>query len=148
MPEGGKPQFNRQHYSLFKAIIEKICIVFSKITQHSEIRTIHPSYIHKGKIFLAPFLYLSRTKNTLTIGIYQDRDNQTRMISILPFPAEITFQAGCIKLLKDIVIQVTFVLIWKQIKNITWKQLSLIEFYRALFERDRHKETSLDFMTT
>jgi hypothetical protein len=96
---------------LLEAIVEKVCVVLPEITQHPKVRAIHPSYIHKGKVFVAPFLYLPRTKKTLTVGIYKDRDNQAGVVSILPLSAEPAFKNGCVKLLKNIPIQVAFVII-------------------------------------
>ena len=121
MTEGDKPQFHGQHYSLYKAIIEKICVILSETTQHPEIRSIDPRCIPKGTIFVAPLLYLSRTKYPLTIGINEDRDNQTGMISILASSTEFAIQAGCINLLKNIFIQVTYVFARQYAEDITWK---------------------------
>jgi hypothetical protein len=38
--------------------MEKIGIVLPEIAQYPEIRAIHPRDKHKGKIFIASFLYL------------------------------------------------------------------------------------------
>ena len=108
MTEGGKPQFHGKHYSLFKAIIEKVCVIFPEIAQDSEVWTIHPGNVHEGQVFITPLFYLSRAENTLTIGKYQYRDNEAWMVSILPVSAVVTFQAGRIKLFENIAIQVTF----------------------------------------
>jgi hypothetical protein len=43
------------------------------------------------------------------------------MISILTYSTERPFQAGGIKLLENIIIQVAFVVVCQQIKNIAWE---------------------------
>jgi hypothetical protein len=57
---------------LLEALFEKFVVVFPEVTQYSEIRTVTMRYEHKSKIFMAFLLYLTRTENPLTVGIYQD----------------------------------------------------------------------------
>jgi len=72
MTERCHPSFYRQHYTLLEAFLEKFIVVFPEITQYSEIGAVKMGHEHKGKIFMAPLLYLTRTENPLAISIYQD----------------------------------------------------------------------------
>jgi len=80
---------------------------------------------------MAAFFYFPGTENTLAIGKYKDRNDELGMIGILAFNAIKTFKAARIKLLKQVGVEKTFVIFWKQIKNISGKQQVLIKFNRT-----------------
>ena len=50
-------------------------------------------------------------ENTLAVGKYQNRNDELGMIGVLAFDAIKTFNAACIKLLKQVCIEKTFMIL-------------------------------------
>ncbi len=80
---------------------------------------------------MAAFFDFPGAKNTLAVGKYKYRNDELGMIGVLAFNAIKTFKAARIKLLKQVGVEKTFVIFWKQIKNISGKQQVLIKFNRT-----------------
>ncbi len=67
-------------------------MIFSKIAEHSKIRTVHLA------------------EHALTVAKYQNRNDELGIIGILAFNAIKTFKAARIKLLKKVGIKKTFMI--------------------------------------
>ncbi|MCF6301621.1 MAG: hypothetical protein L3J13_00175 [Devosiaceae bacterium] len=126
-----------------KTLMKKIGVVLPEIAQHPEIRAVQPRDIHERKILVTPFFYLPRAENSVAVSVNKDRNNQPGMIGVLPIRAVLALQTGGVKLGEYILIQITFVVAGKQIKNIGREQQPLINLYRAFFKWNRHQITSL-----
>ena len=71
------------------------------------------------------------TKDPTTVGINEDRSDQLWVVGALAQVTVIALQFGGVKLLKNIFVQITLMVLAKQVKNIGWKQKSLVEFNGA-----------------
>lgn len=121
--------------TLFEAGFEKLTVVFAKIAEHPKVRAIHPCNKHEGEIFTTSLFDLSRAKNATTVGVDENAGDQPGMVSPLPIAAVTLLNDGGVQLLNDIVKQVALMIVGQQIKNISGKQLGLIELNRVVFER-------------
>ena len=74
------------------------------------------------------------TKDPTTVGINEGGDDQFWMVGALAQFTVIAFKFGGVKLLENIFVQIAFMVLAEQVKNIGWKQKSLVEFNGAWFE--------------
>ena len=98
--------------------MEKLGVVFAKITQYPEVRTAHLGDIHERDVFFTALFYLPGTERSPAISIDKNRDNQLGMIGMLTFIAIKLFYSRRVKLIEKVTVNKTLVIGWKQIKNI------------------------------
>jgi hypothetical protein len=78
------------------------------------------------------------TEDPTAVGINEDGDDQFWVVGVLAQFTVVALQFGCVKLLENILVQITLMILAEQVKNIGWKQKSLVEFNGAWFEWRLH----------
>ena len=106
-------------------------MVFAKIAQHPKVGAVHLRDVHESQVCLAPPFYLSGTEHPVTVGIDEYRNNELRVIGMLASVTVSAFQRRGVQLLKQIAIEMAFVIGREQVKNIAREEQALVEFHRA-----------------